>query len=181
MIKRYPVRYVRTYKYNDEVSGDVEDIVFMANGYLFPLFKSYAGIELSNALDEYRRGLLSIVKPDLVEAMTKLELAQTGEEKLKFITEKPGILLEAVKAAQNIATVKESGLSLIELLFIVMRVCALPETDHAEALATGIELLPQSVYEDMGLAFDLLSLAIQYDSHVKKNSATHFGTLRNQS
>lgn len=175
MIKRYPVRYVRTYEYRDDESGEIESIAFMANGYLFPLFKSYAGTELSKALDEYKRGLLSIVKPDIVQALAKLELAQSSEEKIDIVTSSPELLLEAVRAAQEIATVKESGLSLIELLMIVMRVCALPEADHAEALAAGIELLPQEVYEDMGLAFELLNLAIQYDAHVKKNSASQFG------
>ena len=62
------------------------------------------------------------------------------------------------------------GMSMIEYLLIVMRVCALPEADHAEALGLGYELLPQEVYEDTALAFELLGMAMNYDTAVKKNS-----------
>lgn len=167
-IKRYPVRYVRTYKYKTE-SGETEDITFMANGYLFPLFKSYAGVELGKALEDYKHGLLKIVTPKTAEVLAKFDLAQDSDEKFRVVTENPEVMLSMLQTAEETANT-ENGLSLIDLLLIVTRVCALPEADHAEALGIGMELLPQEIYEDPAFAFEILNLAVQYDNSVKKNS-----------
>lgn len=167
-LKRYPVRYVRTYKYKTE-SGETEDITFMANGYLFPLFKSYAGVELGKALDDYKRGLLKIVTPETAEVIAKFDVAQNADEKLRVVTSNPEVLLSMLHTAQETANT-ERGLSLIDLLLIVTRVCALPESEHAEALGIGMELLPQEIYEDPAFAFEILELAVQYDNSVKKNA-----------
>lgn len=167
-IKKYPPRYVRTYQYKNE-SGETEDITFMANGYLFPLFKSYSGIELGAALEDYKRGLMGIVTPETAEVIAKLDIAQSAEEKMQIVAEKSEVLISMLRSAQETANV-DGGLSLIELLLIVTHVCALPENEHAEALGIGTEILPQEVYEDPALAFEILELALQYDNNVKKNS-----------
>lgn len=168
MVKRYEVRYVKSYPYKNE-NGEQEDIVFMANGYLFPLFKSFTGIELSVALDEYKAKLTKTLSPEILQAITKFEASNSVDEKITAVTENSDTFLKMLEAAEATAMVSP-GLSLIELLLIVMRVCALPESEHAEALALGMELLPQEVYESPELAFELLELAVKYDDHAKKNS-----------
>lgn len=167
-LKRYQPRYVKTYTYKDPDSGEADDIVFMANGYLFPLFKSYAGVELGTALDDYKKSLTGVLNEDTVRLMTKFETATTPDERLAVILEDPELIVKMVREAQNTDDI--GGMSMIEYLLIVMRVCALPEADHAEALGLGYELLPQEVYEDTALAFELLGMAMNYDTAVKKNS-----------
>lgn len=165
-IKRYPLRYVKTYKYQDE-SGNEEDIVFMANGFLFPLFKSYVGVELTKALTDYKKGLLNAVTKETLEVVAKYEAATNPDEKVNVILNNPETVVAALQGAQSADTV--NGLSLIDALLIVMRVCAIPESDHAEALALGTELIPQECFEDPQLALELLNLAIQYEDKAKKN------------
>ena len=167
--KRYPTRYVRTYEYKDKESGEVDNIVFMANGYLFPLFKSFTGVELGKALEDYKKGLMGVVNKDTMEAIAKFETAQGSDEKIGVVMANSEVLMTAFKAAQDTDNIV-GGLSLIEVLLVIMRVCALPEADHAEALAVGIELLPHEIYEDPQFAFELLNMAMEYDNHAKKNS-----------
>lgn len=169
MIKRYETRYIKSYPYKDPETGEQEEIVFMANGYLFPLFKSFTGIELSAALNAYKLNLTKVLSPEILQAITKYEASSNVDEKISAITENPETFLKMLEAAESTANV-QPGLSLIELLLIVMRVCALPEAEHADALALGLELLPQEVYEKPELAFELLELAVKYDNHAKKNS-----------
>lgn len=176
-IKRYAPKYVRTYRYTDKESGETEDIVFMANGYLFPLFKSLAGVELGTALAEYKKSILQIATPEVVEVLTKFDVAATPEEKVNEITAKPDVMVKALRAAMNAAGNGE-GLSLTEMLLIVTHVCALPADDHAEALSLGTELLPQEVYEDPALAFSILEIAMEYEHTVKKNSVLRAATAR---
>ena len=166
--KRYPLRYVKTYRYEDKESGEVEDIVFMANGYLFPLFKSLTGVELGDAIADYKKGLLGLISKDMIDVMTRYEAAGTSEEKLQVIAENPDVVVSALREAQETDSI--GGLSLMDLLLVIMRVCALPEEDHAEALAAGAEILPQECFEDPQLALELLTLAITYDENAKKNS-----------
>lgn len=167
-IKRYQPRYVKSYVYKDPNSGEEDEIVFMANGYLFPLFKSYAGVELGKALTDYKTGLLNVINKDTMEFVAKYEAAGTADEKLGLIMENPELLINTVQKAQETDSI--GGMSMIEYLLIVMHVCALPESDHAEALALGYEILPQEVYEDTALAFELLNMAMEYEGQVKKNS-----------
>ena len=168
-IKRYPLRYVRKYEYTNPESGEVEEIVFMANGYLFPLFKSLAGVELETALADYKKSLLGIINPATVDFIGKYDAAQTAEAKINAIKENPTALGQALSIAYKAINTNESGLSLVELLLIVTRVCALPEGEHSEALAAGMELLPMEIYQDPMLAFQILELAMQYDENAKKN------------
>lgn len=167
-IKRYPTRYVKSYLYKDPHSGEEEDIVFMANGYLFPLFKSCTGVELGQALSDYKKGLMTVVNKETVDLIGKFEAAKTPEEKMQVVTENPELLISTIKQAQE--TDELNGLSMIEWLLIIMRVCALPQNDHAEALAAGYEILPQEVYEDPTLALELLNMAMDYEAIAKKNS-----------
>ena len=168
-IKRYPMRYVRKYDYKNPESGESEEIVFMANGYLFPLFKSLSGVELETALEEYKKSLLGAVNPDIVKTIGKFESAKSAEEKLEVVMANIDDLSKALMTAQQSMDAGHTGLSMIELLLITTRVCALPESDHAEALACGIELLPEECYQDPTLAFEILQLAIQYEENAKKN------------
>ena len=173
-VKRYPVQYVKKYKYQPD-DGETEDITFMANGYIFPLFKSYTGEELGVALDDYRKGMLEeAVNEDTVKLIAKYDAAQDYETKEKLILENPSLVTYMVKAAMNAADVKE-GLSLIDALLIVSHVCALPEDEHAEALALGTELLPEEIYQDPMFAFEILDMAFKYSDHVKKNSNLKMG------
>lgn len=167
--KRYPLRYVRTFKYQNPESKETEDITFMANGYLFPLFKSLAGVELGKALEDYKKELLKIVNPEVVEVIGKFDAAASADEKFEVVKQNPEALLHALTLAQQAMGVESAGLSLIELLLIITRVCALPESDHAEALAAGLELLPEECFQDPALAFEILGLAVQYDDSAKKN------------
>lgn len=169
-IKRYPVRYIKTYHYVDETTGEGEDIVFMANGYLFPLFKSLTGIELTTALDEYKKGLMGIVTPENMQALYKLQEATDADTKLEVAMANSEALLGMVKVASDTAKYGGAGLDLIELIMICTRICALPESDRAEALGAGTELLPAEVYQDPALAFELLQLATAYEDNAKKNS-----------
>ena len=167
-LKRYQPRYVKTYTYKDPDSGEEDNIVFMANAHLFPLFKSYAGVELGTALDDYKKSLTGVLNEGTVRLMTKFETATTPDERLAVILEDPELIVKMVREAQKTDDI--GGMSMIEYLLIVMRVCALPEADHAEALGLGYELLPQEVYEDTALAIELLGMAMNYDTAVKKNS-----------
>lgn len=167
-IKRYPLRYVKTYEYKDKESGQIDKIVFMANGYLFPLFKSLAGIELGQALKEYKQGLLGIINDEVITALAKFEAAPSADEKFNVVAEDPAVWVKAFAAAQD--TQLSDGLSLTELLLIVMHVCALPEEEHAEALSIGYELLPEEVYHESVFVLELLNLAMQYEQNAKKNS-----------
>lgn len=175
-IKRYTPKYVRTYKYTDKESGETEDIVFMANGYLFPLFKSLSGVELGTALKDYKESIMQIATPEVVEVLAKFDVAKTADEKVNEILAKPDVVLNALRAAMH-ATGNGAGLSLTEMLLIVTHVCALPADDHAEALSLGTELLPQEVYQDPALAFSILEIAMDYESAVKKNSALRATTV----
>ncbi len=168
MVKRYETRYVKNYPYKSP-DGEEENIVYMPNSYLFPLFKSFTGIELSTALNDYKANLTKTVSPEIIQAVAKFEASGNVDEKIAAVTENSDAFIKMLEAAEATAIVKP-GLSLIELLLIVMRVCALPESEHAEALAVGMEILPQEVYENPELAFELLELAIKYDDHAKKNS-----------
>ena len=85
-----------------------------------------------------------------------------------------------LKAANDTKPQGDAGLDLIELIMICTRICALPEQDRAEAMGYGTELLPQEVYEDTALAFELLTLAVAYDDDVKKNGKVRraLGTVK---
>lgn len=167
-IKRYAPKYIRVYKYTDKESGETEDIAFMANAYLFPLFKSLAGVELGDALNDYKKSLIGIAKPDVVEALAKYDIAGNPDEKLAILNSNPDLILNALTEAVDATNIGQ-GLTLVELLLICSHVCALPESEHAEALAVGTELLPQEIYENTAFAFDLLELIFQYETAVKKN------------
>lgn len=169
-IKRYPVRYIKTYHYTDETTGESEDIVFMANGYLFPLFKSLTGVELTVALDEYKKGLMEIVTAENMQALYKLQEADDADAKLDVAMDNQEALLNMLKVASDTKRYGDAGLDLIELIMICTRICALPQSDHAEALGAGTEILPEEVYQDPELAFELLKLATAYDDNAKKNS-----------
>lgn len=168
-LKRYARKFVKTYIYKDETTGEEDTITFMANGYLFPLFKSLAEVELTDALADYKKGLLGIVKQDSLEALFKLQATENADDKLKIAKENADALLGLLQVANSTATQGEAGFDLIELIMICTRLCALPESERAEAMGYGTELLPQEVYEDPTLAFELLSLAVAYDEDVKKN------------
>jgi hypothetical protein len=175
-IKRYPTSYVKVYQH--KYGNEVEDIVFMANGYLFPLFKSFAGIELDVALEEYRRNILGILSEENTNVLYQFEAAENPDDKLKVISQNTEIFLSILKAATDTAQIKP-GLSLIELIMITMHVCALPEADHAEALSIGYELLPEELYQEPQLAFELLTLALKYNDNVKKNATLLRGRAAN--
>lgn len=179
-MKRYTKKFVKTYIYEDPETGEEDTIVFMANGYLFPLFKSLAGVELTDALTEYRNGLLNIVSPENMEVLYKLQEAGDADAKLSVAKENAGALFAMLKAANDTRPQGDAGLDLIELVMICTRICALPEHERAEAMGLGTELLPQEVYEDTALAFDLLTLAVAYDDDVKKNGKVRkaLGTVK---
>ena len=169
-LKRYSRKYVKTYIYHDPESGEDDEITFIANGYLFPLFKSLSGVELSDALNEYRTGLLNVVDEASIEAMFKIEQAQSADEKLEILKDNSVQLLNLLKAANSVSVSGEPGLDLIELVMICTRICALPEDERSEALGYGTELLPKELCEDPSLALELIAMAINYDGYVKKNA-----------
>lgn len=164
--KTYKPRFVRSFLYTDE-DGTREEIVFMANGYLFPLYKSYTGVELTKALDDYSKELVKLIDNDALKAVMEYDNAE-GDGKLEAVLENKNAFAKLFGAAFNADNV--GGMSLTETLMIVMRVCALPQEDHAAALAAGVELLPQECFDDPELALDLLRLAGDYNAHAKKKS-----------
>lgn len=168
-LKRYVRKFVRTYIYKDPDTGEEDMITFIANGYLFPLFKSLAGIELTDALAEYKNGLLGLVSKENMEVLYKFQSAEDADAKLSIAKENAEALIAMLQAASKTRPQGDAGLDLIELVMICTRVCALPESERAEALGYGTELLPQEVYEDPALAFELLTLVTEYDDDVKKN------------
>lgn len=168
-LKRYARKFIKTYTYRDEETGEEELLTFMANGYLFPLFKSLAGVELTDALADYKKGLLGMVSKENLEALFKLQATENATEKLEVAKANAETLLALFQAASNTAPQGEAGLDLIELIMLCTRICAIPESERAEAMGLGTELLPPEVYEDPTLAFELLSLAVGYDEDVKKN------------
>ena len=168
MVKRYTTQYVKSYHYKDP-NGEEEDIVFMANGYLFPIFKSFTGLELGKVLDEYKTNLTKKLSPEMLKAVAKFEVSDSVDAKIETIMQNSDVFLAMLQSAEDTATI-QPGLSLIELILITMRVCAMPVEEHAEALSVGIELLPEEVYQDPQLAFELLDLAFKYEEHAKKNS-----------
>ena len=64
MIKRYPLKLVKVYRYTDPETGEQDDLLFIANGALFPLFKSLSGVELGDALAEYKKSILGVLTPE---------------------------------------------------------------------------------------------------------------------
>ena len=168
-VKRYVKRYVKTYSYVDEATGESEDIVFMANGYLFPLFKSLAGVELTDALENYHKGLLGIVTEDNLKALFKFQEAPDADAKLAVAEENQDAIISMLSAASKVQHYGEAGLDFIELVLICTRVCAMPENERAEALGIGTEILPAEVYQDPAFAFEILQLVSDYDQDAKKN------------
>lgn len=164
-VKRYPVKYVKSYTYVDEDTKEEEVIAFMANANLFPVFKSFVGKELGDCLEEYRNSILKALDKESIEVITKIESAKDVDEKLEILLENK----ESVSALFNTAlTQDENGLTFLECILICTRVCALPEGDRAEALAIGYELLPDEIYQDPTFALDILNMAMTYEQKVKK-------------
>lgn len=171
MIKRYPLKLVKVYRYADPETGEQDDLLFIANGALFPLFKSLSGVELGDALAEYKKSILGVLTPESAQLIAEFGNAQNVDEQFAAAQKNPELLISMLRAAQDAALIENAGgFSLIELLLICTRICALPEGDRSEALAAGLELLPDEVYQDPQFAFEILSLAVQYDDHAKKNS-----------
>lgn len=169
-VKRYPVKLAKTYRYIDPGTNEEDDILFVANGALFPLFKSISGVELGDALEDYKKSLLGVLSPESAQLVAEFSNAQNVDEQFEVAQKNPELLFSMLRAAQDAALVETAGFSLIELLLIVTHICALPESDRGEALAAGLELLPDEVYQDLQFAFEILGLAVQYDDHAKKNS-----------
>ena len=169
-VKRYEKRYVKTYHYTDEETGESEDIVFTANGYLFPLFKSLAGVELTDALADYHKGLIGMISEDNLKAIFKFQEAPDADAKLAVAEQNQDAILSMLKVATETKAYGEAGLDFIELLLICTRVCSMPEDDRQEAIGIGTEILPEEVYQDPSFAFEILQLATEYDSDAKKNS-----------
>ncbi len=166
MLKTYKRRYVKSYTYHDPETGEEERIDFLVSAELFPLFKSYTGVELGKALNDYRRELAKIMNEDTLKAVANFE---TSEDKVQ-------VLIDNKEAFEKMYQVSEEannvdGLDLVESLLIVTRTLALPEDDRAEALGAGLELLPPEVLEDAAFAFEILNLAVSYDNFAKKNSS----------
>ncbi|MBR3617263.1 MAG: hypothetical protein IKN46_01165 [Acholeplasmatales bacterium] len=167
MLKTYARKYVKSYAYKNPDTGEEERLDFLVSAELFPLFKSYTGVELGTALNEYRRELLNIVNQETVEAVAKFDTAD-NEDKLNILIENKEVFDKIYVTAENSDSV--NGFSLIEALLITTRALALPKDDRANALAAGLELLPEEVFNSPEFAFSILESAVSYDNFVKKNS-----------
>ncbi len=169
-VKRYAKRFVATYHYTDPDSGQDEDIAFVANGRIMPLFKSLVGVELSKALEEYKESLCKVINKDRVEAIFKFDEAKTADDKLAVLTDNIDDFAAMMSTAMSVRSYGENDIDLIEAILLCARICALPTEDEGEALAIGREIIPDEIYQDPTFAFEILQLAINYESHAKKNS-----------
>ncbi len=169
-IKRYPLRLAKTYRYKDPETGEEDDLLFVANGELFPLFKSLSGVELGDALSDYKKDILGVVNEKSAKMIAEFCAAETEAAKFEIAKKDPKLIVSMLRAAQEAATVERAGFSLIELLLISTHICALPESERGDALAAGLELLPDEIYQDISFAFEILQLAVQFEDNAKKNS-----------
>ena len=169
-VKRYPKRFVAIYHYTDPDSGQEEDISFVANGRIMPLFKSMVGVELAKALEEYKESLCKVLNKNSVEAVFKFDEAKSSADKLAVLSDNIEDFSAMMRAALEVHSYGESDIDLIEAILICARICALPADDEGEALALGTEIIPDEIYQDPTFAFEILQLAINYEAHAKKNS-----------
>ncbi len=169
-VKRYTPKYSKAYEYTDSETGETEIIAFAANANLMPVFKSMSGIELTDAIDEYTSNITSALDEQNLRAIVAFDSAPTTEEKLDAIKNNAEAFGAMMKTVNEMMAVKGSGLSLIELLLNASHICALPESDWAEASALGTELLPQEIYRDVAFAFEIIHLAFDWVEFAKKNS-----------
>lgn len=169
-VKRYKTKYAKAYHYNNPDTGEEEIISFVANANLMPVFKSIAGVELTEALDDYMTSLSDLINEPNLETIVQFDSAKTESEKLDVVKSNADTLAAMFRTANKMATVGSSGLNLIELLLIASHVCTLPESDWAEATALGLEVLPQEAYEDVAFAFEVIKLAFDWVNFAKKNS-----------
>ena len=169
-VKRYPLRLAKTYRYTDPETGEKDDILFVVNGALFPLFKSLSGVELGDALSDYKKSVIGIVNKKNAKMIAEFCAAETEGAKFEVAKKDPNLIVSMLRAAHDASTVEQAGFSLIELLLISTHICALPESERGDALAAGLELLPDETYQDISFAFEILQLVVQFEDNAKKNS-----------
>lgn len=167
MVKRYKKKFALTYHYVDE--DGAEDIAFVANGRMLPLFKSMTGVELSDAINDYLASLRKITSENNLRALFKFTNEDNPDSKISIVQDNADDFLDMFKVALG-AKVGDDGMDLVETILICARVCAMPEDDQKEALAIGTEILPDEIYQDPQFAFEILKLAIGYTEDAKKNS-----------
>lgn len=164
-VKRYERRFGATYHYVGE-DGE-EDIAFVANGNLLPIFKTITGVELSTALDEYMTSLNNGMSEDKLKLIFQLSNASNSEEMLSIIEQNSELCIDLARFGQE-AKVQSTGMNLIDALLISMRICAMPKDDWQEALAFGEDILPDEIFQNPTFAFEILKSALSFNTHSKK-------------
>lgn len=167
-VKTYQRHFGISYEYKDSNTGATENIPFVANAKLLILFKTITGVELSKALDDYKNSIANVVSADNMQAVFKFTNAETPDERLEVLMSSPAQFEELLKAALDVR--QYNGVDLITAILISARIAAMRDEDQAEAITLGEEILPEEVYQNPTLAFDILKLAFDYDMYAKKKS-----------
>lgn len=164
-VKRYERRFGATYHY---VGADgEEDIPFVANGNLLPIFKTITGVELSTALDEYMTTLNNGMSEDKLKLIFQLSNASNSEEMLSIIEQNPELCIDLARFGQDVK-VQSTGMNLIDALLISMRICAMPKDDWQEALTLGEDIIPDEVFQSPTFALEILKSALSFNERSKK-------------
>lgn len=167
-VKTYQRHFGISYEYKDSNTGEIENIPFVANAKLLILFKTITGVEMSKALDDYKNSIGNVVSADNMQAVFKFTNAETPDERLEVLMSSPAQFEELLKAALDVR--QYNGVDLITAILISARIAAMRDEDQAEAITLGEEILPEEVYQNPTLAFDILKLAFDYDMYAKKKS-----------
>lgn len=167
-VKTYQRHFGISYEYKDANTGEAEQIPFVANAKLLILFKTITGVELSKALDDYKNSIADVVSAENMQAVFKFTNAETPDERLEILMANPDRFEELLKTALNVR--QYNGVDLIAAILISARIAAMRDEDQAEAITLGEEILPEEVYQNPTLAFDILKLAFDYDVYTKKKS-----------
>lgn len=171
MVKTYDNsrRYCVSYEWTNE-EGETELIPFAANGNLFPLFKSFTGKELGDALNEYSKASVALNSSPAGKAFLEYYglRGKPDEQKLygmKHLQE----LNDYVDKSKEIC-ILTSGMNLLEVLPMVMHACVYSGEEARELLAAGYDSLPGEVYEDTAFCMDLFNLIYGFQDYSKKKS-----------
>lgn len=172
MIKKYehkPANFIEAFDYIEE-DGSITRFNFKASLEVFILFKSITGECLTVGLDRYQQELVGVGTSEDFELLTNFTL-ETEEGKSKLLEEKGPELKRALSQANkkiNDIHIYENGMEFSDAIIHTMYVASLPKEIQDEAIAIGIESLPQEVYQDIGLFPKLIARLLKTKTELKK-------------
>lgn len=171
-VKKYehkPASFLEYFDYIED-DGSTTRFNFKASLETFILFKSVTGECLTLGLNRYQKNLISAGTSEEFELLNNFFIA-SEEERVELLKNDREKITKAIsKTNRDIAEVHiyENGMEFSDAIIHVMYVASLPEDMKNEALAIGIESLPQEVYRDIGLFPKLIQRLLKTKTELKK-------------